>query len=485
MKSRSPVVRPIALAFLLAVSFGVGIGYLALGVNEAWREFKREVFFITYSFSYQRRSLVFLSDGTPIVHDRKWLGRGPTLDAYTQMDGEEIASDDVIHLIVPQHLSSEPHSHQHPFSRHPFPELEALARPWLGFRVTSSSKSAELRDPQIPQLNWRWEPVAKKSKDQILAARRNGYGDPVSFISHKGFGRHAPEFDEGFITPRDARSDGDIVAFLSDDRLIAINLVEETVKTIASVDSHRDGWTIIPPNEEVGRRFVMRNSDVIKVFSDGGEKLFEFAALESEFGEPQLCAVANGHFIITQVRNRAEELLANGDSVSRSTIIATWLDEAGNVTRQLDSVNEYRREIAKSEFPIVDAIDRFTKKAGLGLMAPEPAVVCGALFVLAPWISSEMRPDVPRSEVLDEVLGMFPYGIPVSAIVGLVCAIASWRRLKRYQSEWTRTWIVFVFLFGLPGWLAWKVHQRWPPLDLVKVFDTGFVGPEPNGLEIR
>lgn len=485
MNSRSPVVRPVALAFLMAVSSGVGFGYLALGVNEAWREFKREVLVITYSFSYQRRSLVFLSDGTPIVHDRKHVRQGSTLDVYARPDGEEVPSDDVVHLISPQQLRNESNLRQHPFSRDPFPEVQARTRTWLDFRITTSVRSVAAVDPGNRQLRWRWEPVARNSKKQILAARRDGYGDPVLFVSQKGFGRDTPDSDDGFVNPRDARAPGEIVAFLSEGRLIAINLVQETVTTIANIDNDQDGWTILGGNEDVCWRFAKRGSNVIEVYSEEGEKLFESAAPATEVGEPQLYALANGHLIITQVRSRVEEQLSNGASEFRSTIVATWLDESGELTRQLDSVEEFRQEIVESEFPIVDSIDRFIKKAGLGLMAPEPAVVCGTLFVLAPWISSEMRPGVPRGEVIDEVLDMFPYGIPVSVVVGLVCAVACWRRQKRYRSDRTRTWIAFVFLFGLPGWLAWKFHKRWPPLDLVNVFDIGFVGPVPNGLEIR
>lgn len=122
---------------------------------------------------------------------------------------------------------------------------------------------------------------------------------------------------------------------------------------------------------------------------------------------------------------------------------------------------------------------------GPGLVAPEPAVMCGVVFALGPWANHEMSTGMTYQEAVEEVLKHIPYGIPVSLVVALGCAVFCWKRQVQYQADWTKTWTVFVVLFGLPTWIAWRVHRRWPPLELATASEADFVGPELNGLEIR
>jgi hypothetical protein len=52
-----------------------------------------------------------------------------------------------------------------------------------------------------------------------------------------------------------------------------------------------------------------------------------------------------------------------------------------------------------------------------------------------------------------------------------VCAVSaalSWlayRRQARFALPGAGVWAAFVFLFGLPGWLAYRWHRRWPVLE--------------------
>ena len=49
----------------------------------------------------------------------------------------------------------------------------------------------------------------------------------------------------------------------------------------------------------------------------------------------------------------------------------------------------------------------------------------------------------------------------LSALFAWICA----RRQAKYAQPWTKTWVVFVFLLGLPGLLGYLWHRRWPVLE--------------------
>jgi hypothetical protein len=49
-----------------------------------------------------------------------------------------------------------------------------------------------------------------------------------------------------------------------------------------------------------------------------------------------------------------------------------------------------------------------------------------------------------------------------------VCVIPAWaayRRQKRYALPHAMGWAVFVFVMGLPGWVAYRFHRLWPIMD--------------------
>jgi hypothetical protein len=50
--------------------------------------------------------------------------------------------------------------------------------------------------------------------------------------------------------------------------------------------------------------------------------------------------------------------------------------------------------------------------------------------------------------------------IILSAVLGWMC----WRRQRLDTERGTWAWMTFVVLFGLPGWLGYIWHRRWPVL---------------------
>jgi hypothetical protein len=83
-------------------------------------------------------------------------------------------------------------------------------------------------------------------------------------------------------------------------------------------------------------------------------------------------------------------------------------------------------------------------------------------------------------------------------IIGAVSAAAAYRRQRRFGLPGAIGWAVFAFLFGLPGWIAYRWHRTWPvlaecpacdqpaPRDREACTECGaaFPPPELKGLEV-
>ena len=55
---------------------------------------------------------------------------------------------------------------------------------------------------------------------------------------------------------------------------------------------------------------------------------------------------------------------------------------------------------------------------------------------------------------------------PLAAVtaLGLLLAVAAWRRARAFglPGREQAAWAVFVFLFGIPGYVGYRLHRRWP-----------------------
>jgi hypothetical protein len=86
----------------------------------------------------------------------------------------------------------------------------------------------------------------------------------------------------------------------------------------------------------------------------------------------------------------------------------------------------------------------------------------------------------------------------VMAFVSLASAIATYRRQRRYGLRHAVAWAVFAYLFGIPGWIAYRFHRAWPvleecpachqpsPRDREHCLDCGVAFPPPplKGIEV-
>ncbi len=88
--------------------------------------------------------------------------------------------------------------------------------------------------------------------------------------------------------------------------------------------------------------------------------------------------------------------------------------------------------------------------------------------------------------------------IAVTVILSLPFAALAYLRQQALRLGWPLPWALFVLLFGPFGWVAYRVHRRWPPVSKCEqcgssvpqhladclVCGEGFLPPAPNGTEV-
>lgn len=102
------------------------------------------------------------------------------------------------------------------------------------------------------------------------------------------------------------------------------------------------------------------------------------------------------------------------------------------------------------------------------------------------------------SAAFSATLGDFWPGTLALVVGSLALAVSAYRRQRHYALPYAGLWAVFVFLLGVPGYLAYRFHRTWPvledcprcgesaPRDRDRCSDCGatFPPPELKGLEI-
>lgn len=95
--------------------------------------------------------------------------------------------------------------------------------------------------------------------------------------------------------------------------------------------------------------------------------------------------------------------------------------------------------------------------------------------------------------------GMVKYiGTGVAVVTDGLFVVLCYRRQRKFGARWTGMWMVFVLLFGLPGYLGYLAHRKWPtrlpcpscrravPRDRLACLACGqdFPAPARKGIEV-
>lgn len=91
---------------------------------------------------------------------------------------------------------------------------------------------------------------------------------------------------------------------------------------------------------------------------------------------------------------------------------------------------------------------------------PMPALLPIVFYAAAPEVRG---PDYAGP--LSKALVMFWPALLILCLLSAVLAALAYRRQRRYALPGAGAWATFVFLFGAPGWLAYRWHRHWPVLE--------------------
>lgn len=162
-----------------------------------------------------------------------------------------------------------------------------------------------------------------------------------------------------------------------------------------------------------------------------------------------------------------------------------WIDSAGNVTRE-ENVYYTPRPPASQPYWMYAALT--------------PQVLVASLIDLVVLPNSSVnngsQPDFHTALAAALADGWVAL-LAVYVLSGVLAALA-YRRQTRFALPGAASWAVFVFLFGAPGWLAYRWHRHWPvleacgechrpaPRDRESCVACGqvFASPAPTGTEV-
>jgi hypothetical protein len=131
-----------------------------------------------------------------------------------------------------------------------------------------------------------------------------------------------------------------------------------------------------------------------------------------------------------------------------------WVDADGRCTRRVETT-------LPSHVPQVD----FGVLAGV--LLPSPTLAAGYVGLVRPWEVLADRRESTYVAALTRCMGRFIPTLVLAHVVGAGLAVLCYRRQRRYATGRSErvVWPVFVFLFGLPGWVGYRYGPSWPALD--------------------
>ena len=485
MPKHQPIMRPLALALVLAV--GLAIIWAVLGT---WTASAAGAMLSSDSSGVYRK-LVVLADGKPVVattdsrnfrllhavdgsvsvieHPDFIINGAQLRFAQTQTSG--FLRYDWNRRIAQVHEAGRPnarwyflHNGQKDGAGY-FVGYDLLTNRCIGY-IGTDGRSSDL--PPKDQ----WFPI---SASEYLY-------DSGSIISKNW----TPRFLRSFETVYETDFPKDIACARATDRIWKVDLAQETVETLfeapgivtmAQLGVARQTFPEANPDELL----AVRLQDKIVIITLAGDTLAEFVLPEKLRTRPfAFYLIAEDQAIYAET----DSPLATGVE----TCTLTWADEGGRIQDT-------------KEIPLSEGTSQMSTRSGALLfstMMPVPVAATPLAVSIGIVAEQRLHPDLNLAQALTSTLHQsWP---PLLGLI-ILAAVLSWttvRRQRKYALPWTKTWATFVLLFGIPGYLAYLCHRKWPVRaecnechqptpqdhDACPFCDTPFPTPTPKGIEI-
>jgi hypothetical protein len=282
-------------------------------------------------------------------------------------------------------------------------------------------------------------------EDQFVVDRRR-------FVEDNSRGFFAPNYYlPADLSPGEAaerRKQGNFrpftIMFLADDGLMRVNLKDQTATCLRKADnlisaavvmtSAADGGSAAKGAEPVREAILLRTADRVQLVDMAGKDIKTYLLPESL----RDCDLQWLDLPGDRVLVRARHLWWDNELF--------WINPKGDVVRheKVDLVEHHEFDRVRHDLP-------------LSLIAPSPAAV--AVLAAAGVWPSAFEPGYWPAVRRAMTEGWFPL---VVGMLSVISACLCFARQRKYAVPWTGVWVAFVFLTGLPGYVGYLAHRRWP-----------------------
>ncbi len=453
MSKRKSGVPPLPLAGTVAAGFEVVwmTALILLGVMLSEMIAKQP--------THLGETIVFRDDGAPLVQSYtrdRFTGGVFQPYNYRTLDGEEVTITD---------------NSGWPSGAGWLPSVSLwnpATYPLTPWGMTWSQRVQALNDPQQQAAAWFLVHDGKRDGSATIVGYDTATNARIGFIGTNGFRSDAVPESERFETPwRLSAWYGSTVAsgqlsewvvyMIAERRLYEVDLRSRSVRVVfddPALPVISAG--IIPRPAQRGRfdvdRLMIRGAGQVILLGPDGTRLRSV---------PVPAELENAYFSWYELDNSHALLQVLGaqdrSGKRRDMIYRIKPDGAVESKKEID-LQQFKYETGDEAFSGFE----WTNAIALCL-CPSPALL-DAFFATMACIA----PDAPPAAASDSprVEDFWPALIGAH-LLGAILAWVSLRRCVRFALSRSEivAWSVFVLLLGLPGWIGFLVHRRWPVLD--------------------
>jgi len=476
MSKQNAILQPLGMAMILALGFGVAIFLLVIWGVAIYETTKKP------HSAYEE--VLVLKDGTPVIYTYDYYD-GSTKTDYRTLEGNTLPSisnfrDRQIDMtILPgQDTFKDVRLPLEGISR---TGMIALGNPWRTLWYFIHDGNREGKGYFIG--------YDLESKHCIGFLGRNGFSQSMPAAEDQFLldARKFPQvanFVQIYSESYNAPSDANLLFLLSGNQVMRVDLAAQTVTPLMKspdiVSLGRMNVDNADPEKNVPGDLIynhyllaVRMQDRILFINNSGKRVGDYIIPEE---------LRNRSFNMYRMDDK-KAILVYEDRHSELTYDEkiAWIDASGKIIQE------------KIAFTHSDARKpSIAENREITLSAPSPIVapVVGMIFNKNHWINYSEAFYIYMSNSWKVLLVI----VIVSAVLAWICN----HRQRRMALPWTWVWVGFVFLFGVPGFLAYRFHRRWPvlencyvcgnavPHDREKCSSCGseFPAPAPKGIEV-
>jgi hypothetical protein len=236
----------------------------------------------------------------------------------------------------------------------------------------------------------------------------------------------------------------------SDNRIYEVDLKERAVRAQAtnlSVRSSRLVERFHKPNGAEFHRLAIRTDDSIVILDERGQ-------IEHEYSIPEKLRNVDFEWAETTTGGAVAHTFPAQDVLEPGGPIKIyWIDSAGQVTRQAEVSLKSNPSYFRTQ---------------LAAMLPIPVASDGFLGVLRPFLLLEEKLAASYGQGLTRAVQELWPMLLITHLLAAGLALLCYRRQVCYAAGYGERilWPLFVFIFGLAGWVGYRFGRSWPVLEV-------------------